>query len=385
MNFKNALLPLAVGLLLTACNGEDPAPRPITLEVSDASFSIDENPENGDIVGTVSASASSGDLLFEITEQSVPDAIEINATTGQLTVANAAAFDFETNPTMTITVGMTAEDGETAQASISVQVVNLPEVLNYNALSGVEIDENSLNGTNTGVYVFGTTDAGSVVYTIDESLSDMFEMDTEGRVLVKDSRLLDFEELDNPMITIGVTLTNSLDASITTNVELTLTVLDIEGADEVEERLNNDQTPKQIYDADNTLLEDLYGKEYAGGQIAIFNTATGTGMVIAPVQAYDQTWNQANDLCNNLELNGYDDWRLNTTAEAQQLCERAGLFYSFTMQNGFEIPDSYWSADNCGGICYQNWSFSQDRESCINVGGGSPNFATYDVRPVRSF
>ncbi|MGH8537584.1 MAG: DUF4347 domain-containing protein, partial [Gammaproteobacteria bacterium] len=74
--------------------------------VNDQAFSVAENTANGTPVGTVIASdVDAGDTRsFSITAGNTAGAFAIDTATGQITVANAAALDFETNPSFTLTV-----------------------------------------------------------------------------------------------------------------------------------------------------------------------------------------------------------------------------------------------------------------------------------------
>ena len=81
------------------CSDENTEPV-ITVSVTDFSGSIDENPEMGASIGTVSASTSSGSVTFEIVSQTPAGAVAINSTSGELTVSDASLFVAANNPTI---------------------------------------------------------------------------------------------------------------------------------------------------------------------------------------------------------------------------------------------------------------------------------------------
>ena len=119
----NYLTVLLIMLVFQACSDEDstePTPGAVTITTNSFTASIDENPNNGDVIGTVSATASDGSALtFSLSAQSVAEALALDANTGELTVADASVFDYETNPT--ITAAYTASNG-TAEATGTINI-----------------------------------------------------------------------------------------------------------------------------------------------------------------------------------------------------------------------------------------------------------------------
>ena len=85
---------LVIMLLAFSCDNDDNASIEINLE--DLEVTIDENPSNGDIVGTVQSNSNST-LTFSITSQTPSGSLNIDTSTGELTVADATLFDFEVN------------------------------------------------------------------------------------------------------------------------------------------------------------------------------------------------------------------------------------------------------------------------------------------------
>jgi len=94
------------------------------ITVQDLNTSIDENPSNGDVIGTLSAT-SSGSLAFGISFQNPAGAFNIDANTGELSVADETLFDYENNPNMLVTIAI--ENGVSsvsANAFVGINDVN---------------------------------------------------------------------------------------------------------------------------------------------------------------------------------------------------------------------------------------------------------------------
>ena len=119
-------------LTLMHCGGDD-APQPddqngsVTITASDFTATIDENPDAMAAIGTVTASASDNSTLtYSISTQSVAGALAIDASTGALTVADASAFDYETNTSITGTYKATSGDVE-EEGDINITINDVDE------------------------------------------------------------------------------------------------------------------------------------------------------------------------------------------------------------------------------------------------------------------
>ncbi|PHS08600.1 MAG: hypothetical protein COA88_06450 [Kordia sp.] len=124
---------IAITLLFISCGNDDDAiiVANNVISVQDLAVTIDENPTVGQVVGTVQTTQTvgGGSLVYSITTQTPTGALNINASTGELTVADATLFDYETNQTITATISLI---GVTNTAMVTINLNNLPDILvNY--------------------------------------------------------------------------------------------------------------------------------------------------------------------------------------------------------------------------------------------------------------
>ncbi len=105
--------------------------QPSVVDVQDQGFSVLENSGNGTIVGTVVAydPDSLTPLSYAITAGNTNSAFAINPVTGQITVANSAALNYEAQSIFSLTVTVT--DSDLAMTSdtavVTIQLVNVDE------------------------------------------------------------------------------------------------------------------------------------------------------------------------------------------------------------------------------------------------------------------
>jgi hypothetical protein len=175
----------------------------------------------------------------------------------------------------------------------------------------------------------------------------------------------------------------------------------------VQQRLDEGETPYQIYQSDNNLLDSLYGISYEGGLIFCLNTSDGSFFVSASsnqstgIQWYNGSFistgatgtaigtgqtntttivnvqgvgSYAAQLCDDLSLNGYTDWFLPSKDELKAM-------YTNLYQKGFGgfASDYYWSSSEYSSISAWKHHFSSINQST------DPKQAKDGVRAIRVF
>lgn len=111
-------------LLITSCSKDDTVETETETEVIIETFAfsiaVDENQEEDTSLGSVSASINTEDSLsYILTSQSPSNALAINSLTGELTVNETAAFDYETNSTITAIVEV---EGNSVSETLNVAI-----------------------------------------------------------------------------------------------------------------------------------------------------------------------------------------------------------------------------------------------------------------------
>ena len=236
---KNTLKLIAITLLLTTfgCSSDDE----VNYEITTVDFveSIDENPTNGDVLGTVEATGN-GTLSYSITSQNPTGALALNTTTGELTVADATLFDFETNPAITANVSVSnSENTETILVTISLNNANELNAEDFD----VTIDENPTDGQ-----VLGTVQAtgdGTLSYSItSQTPANALAINAStGELTVADPNLFDFET--NPVLTADILVDNSVNTE-TLMATITLNDLDEASAQDLSATIDENPTNGQV-------------------------------------------------------------------------------------------------------------------------------------------
>lgn len=124
---------LSVLFTLTSC--EEALPRQIFTR--DYSITIPENPVNGQVLFTVEASHNFEHVNFFLLRQDPEGALKLDKSTGELSVANAALFDFEKRSKLCGNF-MAAYNDAGAMGTISIFLLDVDDI----QLNSVGPDEN---------------------------------------------------------------------------------------------------------------------------------------------------------------------------------------------------------------------------------------------------
>ncbi len=190
-------------------------------------FTINENALVGSLIGTVIAADDDQQPVNFSIQDAVNSPVSIDPLTGELFVADASAFDFETTDTITVTVVATDSVGGFSTRPIDIRITDLnesPQVSVGQYSVSEEADQNS---------AFGRLDAFDPEFPdvrpefaiIGGTGASVFSIDpTSGVLRVKDASLLNFEQTNS--LTLQVAVTDHSLPPLTTTVTFAISVLD---------------------------------------------------------------------------------------------------------------------------------------------------------------
>jgi hypothetical protein len=142
--------------------------------------SVAENAANGTSVGTVTGfDPDAGAVLGYSLTDNAGGRFAINATTGQITVANGTLLNYEAATSHAVTVRVTDQGGLTFDKVFTLAITEVADGANQAptgaTLTGGSIAENAANGTSVGPVTGIDPDAGAVLsYTLADNASGRF-------------------------------------------------------------------------------------------------------------------------------------------------------------------------------------------------------------------
>lgn len=261
----------------------------ITINLTDANdapnivnqaFQLAENSPNATVVGMVQASdQNAGDsFTYAITAGNTDGAFAINANTGVLTVANAAALNFEAAASFPLTVTVTDTGNLSRSATVTVNLQNVNETPTVSDQSFF-VPLNSSAGQSVGTIAVTDPDAGSSftfeVLTSNAPAGVIAVNSTTGAITVANPAGL----VAQAVYTLTVRVTDLAGAGLSDEATITLNVSantapatagDVfqvvqDSSDNVLVVLANDSDP----DAGDTLVVASVGATQAGGSAVV--------------------------------------------------------------------------------------------------------------------
>ncbi len=191
--------------------------------VNGFSTTLAENSTIGTSIGAVTFSDPDSDLLsFTIVGGNLGGAFVIDSATGVIRVANAAAVNFETHPSFSLTVRASDGNGGLDTATVSVALADQNETPIATGLT-TAVQENLANGTFVGKVTGADPDGDTLSYAITGgNTSNAFVINTAtGVIRVLDSSLLDFESTSQFNLAVTVSDTQGLTTTVAATVSLT--------------------------------------------------------------------------------------------------------------------------------------------------------------------
>lgn len=268
----------------------------ITINVSDVepmvsnqNLAVDENASNGESVGTVALDpGDQNSVTFDITAGNVEGAFAINSSTGEITVANTSAIDFEQQTSFALTVEVTDDGGTTVDTAIVTVAIN--DVSPSISDQTFSVAENASNGTTVDTVVLNFGDDNSINFSIDGGNPGIaFAIDSSsGEITVNDTTAIDFEA--SPSFNLAVSVVddtgNSSSAIITINISDVEPAISDQSLSVAENASNGTSVGTVALDAgdDNSVGYSISGGNI-GGAFAI-NNSTGQ-ITVADTTAID--------------------------------------------------------------------------------------------------
>ena len=170
--------------------------------------SVAENSTNGSSVGSVSVTdPDAADSASYTLTDDAGGRFNINASTGEITVADGSLLDHEAAGSHDVTVQVTDGAGNSYAETFTITVSDVNEAPTDLNLAGNSIAENSTNGASVGsVSVTDPDAADSASYALTDDAGGRFTINAStGEITVADGSLLDHEAAGSHDVTVQVT------------------------------------------------------------------------------------------------------------------------------------------------------------------------------------
>lgn len=347
----------------------------IVITLDDFEVTIDENPTDGQVVGTVQGNGTNT-FTFSIDSQTPNGALNINASTGELTVADPTLFDFETNPTITATVS--ASEAQNT-ATVTINLNDIDEIVAQDV--NLTIDENP-NGDDL-IGALQATAGSNLTYVITfQNPAGAFSINqSTGELYVDDSTLFDYETNPNMLATISINngiQTVSKNAFVSVNDVHELGEFKFGGVIFwIDPTSNNSSGLVCAIENSTEAVWGCSGTLVGGTGTAIGSGATNTQAIMASGCAAGS----AAEYVSNLNLNGYSDWFLPSVDEFNEIVANYNTYIWPTIQanGGSALSSTCWTSTESNNNSAFIGSLSSSNTSTFPKGGDK------NILPVRSW
>lgn len=124
---RNAIvMPVLFAFILFACNKENSKPTSDIIK-ADLVVTIEENPESGQVLGSVIASSDKGTVSYSLSSESVEGAFSLNSASGEISVADKYVFDFETSPVLSAVIEI-ADGISKGKANVTINLTDVEHI-----------------------------------------------------------------------------------------------------------------------------------------------------------------------------------------------------------------------------------------------------------------
>jgi hypothetical protein len=177
-----------VSIITVIVNDDSPVVTP------DQSFTIDESPDDGTIVGVLEATDPDygAELMWTMVSGNINDAFALDSD-GVITVNDVSMINYESITFFTLTVSVS--DGEhSADGTVTIYLNNINDNEPFLNDVGFSIDENSADGVEVGNVDAYDADGDELSYSIvSGNTGDAFTIDATGMIAVYSGEALDYE------------------------------------------------------------------------------------------------------------------------------------------------------------------------------------------------
>jgi parallel beta-helix repeat protein len=244
--------------------------------VNNQSFGVAENSPNGTYLGTIIASdPDAGQILsYSIQSGNTFGAFSIDALTGQLSVANSAALDFELTSNFELVVQV--QDNSIAeltdQAAISVSLIDVNEspVVNNQTFS---ISEFSANGLSVGIVSAMDPDDGQTLSfsIVAGNTNNAFAINNStGEITVNESLELNYQV--NPNFVLLVNVSDNGTGNLSDDAEITINITPIINIPPV---INNQSFVVDENSSNGTIVGIVEASDPNSGQLISYSIIDG--------------------------------------------------------------------------------------------------------------